>query len=244
LPALLMALAISIASAGPADADRNESPDGEKHWSFRPLAQTRGPHTLDSFIDARLAENGLRRSPAADPAKWLRRVTLDLIGLPPTPEAVLEFEQNPDFAAAIERLLASPRYGERWAQHWLDVIWWAETVGFETNKERQNAWPYRDWVIASLNADKPYDQFLFEQIAGDTVGEDAALGFLVAGPANLAGQVGRDEAAMRGARQDELDEVVRTVGQAFFGLTIKNSHPAGLTSTISARSHAAKTLQE
>ena len=136
-----MALAISIASAGPADADRNESPDGEKHWSFRPLAQTRGPHTLDSFIDARLAENGLRRSPAADPAKWLRRVTLDLIGLPPTPEAVLEFEQNPDFAAAIERLLASPRYGERWAQHWLDVIWWAETVGFETNKERQNACP-------------------------------------------------------------------------------------------------------
>src|SRR5690606_9886664 len=120
----------------------------------------------------------------------------------------------------VQRLLDSPRYGERWAQHWLDVIRWAETVGFETNLERPRAWPYRDWVIDALNADKPYDQFVFEQIAGDTVGEDAALGFLVAGPANLPGQIGRDIPAMRQARQDELDEVIQTVSQSLFGLTI------------------------
>lgn len=210
----------TVAAAAPADAGREARPVAEEHWSFKPLGRQDGPRTLDAFIDAKLAEKGLRRSPEADPATWLRRVTLDLTGLLPTPEAVAEFQLNPNLAATVDRLLSSPRYGERWAQHWLDVIRWAETVGFETNKERQNAWPYRDWVIASLNADKPYNQFLFEQIAGDTVGEDAALGFLVAGPANLAGQVGRDEAAMRGARQDELDEVIRTVGQAFFGLTI------------------------
>jgi hypothetical protein len=120
----------------------------------------------------------------------------------------------------VDQVLADHRYGERWALHWLDVIRWAETVGFETNSPRPQAWPYRDWVIDSLNADKPYDRFLFEQIAGDIVSEDAALGFLVAGPANLPGQIGRDEKAMRGARQDELDEVIRTVSQGFFGLTI------------------------
>ena len=117
-------------------------------------------------------------------------------------------------------MLQSPRYGQRWAQHWLDVIRWAETAGFETNAPRSTAWPYRDWLIESLNADKPYDQFVFEQVAGDTVGQDAALGFLVAGPANLPGQIGRDEESMRQARQDELDEVIRTVSQPFLGLTI------------------------
>ncbi|MDA7916453.1 DUF1549 domain-containing protein, partial [Verrucomicrobia bacterium] len=220
LSAFLMVLVVTTAGAAPVDSDRDTPPVQEKRWSFKPLNKQDAHLSLDSFIDAKLAEKGLHRSTPAPPATWLRRVSLDLTGLPPTPEEAAEFLQNPDSIAAVERLLASPRYGERWAQHWLDVIRWAETVGFETNKERQNAWPYRDWVIDSLNADKPYDQFLFEQIAGDTVGEDAALGFLVAGPANLAGQVGRDEAAMRGARQDELDEVVRTVGQAFFGLTI------------------------
>ena len=120
----------------------------------------------------------------------------------------------------VDRLLALPTLRGALAQHWLDVIRWAETVGFETNLARPNAWHYRDWVIRSLNEDKPYNQFVFEQLAGDTVEEDAALGFLVAGPANLPGQIGRDEAAMREARQDELDEVIRTVGQSLFGLTI------------------------
>lgn len=206
----------------PEEADQATPQDQREHWSFKSLTKL-GEHStpsIDHFIDARLAETGLVRNPTADPRSLARRIYLDLTGLPPTPEEVDAFVRQPSTAQLVDKLLASPRYGERWAQHWLDVIRWAETVGFETNAERQFAWPYRDWVIDSLNADKPYDRFLFEQIAGDTVGEDAALGFLVAGPANLPGQIGRDEAAMRGARQDELDEVINTVSQACLGLTV------------------------
>ena len=190
------------------------------HWSFKPLTVSRGDLSIDHFIDAKLAEKGLERNPVADSGTLVRRIYSNLIGLPPTPSEVAAFVQEPNVSKLIDTLLASPRYGERWAQHWLDVIRWAETVGFETNAERRYAWPYRDWVIASLNEDKPYDRFIFEQIAGDTVAEDAALGFLVAGPANLPGQIGRDEAAMRNARQDELDEVIQTVTQSFLGLTV------------------------
>lgn len=200
------------------------------HWSLQqikraiPLAGTT-VNPIDTLIDAQLEKAGLQRSNRADSITQLRRLHLVLTGLPPTPQDLQRFQDNPGeidaaYAAAVERLLDSPHYGERWAQHWLDVIRWAETVGFETNLERPNAWPYRDWVINALNADKPYNQFIFEQIAGDTVGQDAALGFLVAGPANLPGQVGRDENAMRQARQDELDEVIRTVSQGVLGLTI------------------------
>ncbi len=197
--------------------------DRRDHWSFRPLPLygTFGEErSIDAYIDEKLAKVELRQNPAADHVTLARRMYFDLTGLPPTPAQVDSFKQNPDAGTLAEQLLASPRYGERWAQHWLDVIRWAETVGFETNAERRDAWHYRDWVIAALNDDKPYDQFVFEQIAGDTVGEDSALGFLVSGPANLPGQIGRDEAAMRSARQDELDEVIRTVSQSLFGLTI------------------------
>ena len=106
------------------------------------------------------------------------------------------------FAAVVDRLLASPQYGERWAQHWLDVIRWAKTVGFETNTERPAAWHYRDWVIAAFNRDLPYDRFIRDQLAGDVTGADTALGFLVSGPALQPGQIGRDEEAMRSTQQD------------------------------------------
>lgn len=197
------------------------------HWSLRPIEPVRVPATddawisnpIDAFILSQLHRKGLSPSPPADRHTLVRRMFLVLHGIPPGPEELDRFH-SASIESLIDYLLGSPRYGERWAQHWLDVIRWAETAGFETNNPRPNAWPYRDWVIASLNADKPYDRFLFEQIAGDTVGEDAALGFLVAGPANLPGQIGRDEESMRQARQDELDEVLRTVGQAFMGLTL------------------------
>lgn len=210
---------------GQMDEDPNEITTD--HWSFQAWNEETGEeNSIDGFIRKKLTAQGLSMNPPAAPHTLIRRLHYTLTGLPPSPQQVetfvSSFNQHP--ASSIQHLadelLASPHYGERWAQHWLDIIRWAETVGFETNRERPNAWPYRDWVIESLNADKPYDRFLFEQIAGDTVGEDAALGFLVAGPANLAGQIGRDEAAMRGARQDELDEVIRTVGQAALGLTI------------------------
>ncbi|EMB16550.1 DUF1553 domain-containing protein [Rhodopirellula europaea] len=211
-----------------AEADEVES----DHWSLQPIAdiqpslsQTSQSHPIDAFVVETLNQRGLELSTQADAATLVRRVSLVLTGLPPTPEEVRAFVKHPEglevaYEELVTRLLDSPRYGVRWAQHWLDVIRWAETVGFETNSPRPNAWPYRDWIIKSLNDDKPYDRFLFEQLAGDTVGEDAALGFLVAGPANLPGQIGRDEEAMRQARQDELDEVIRTVSQGFFGLTI------------------------
>lgn len=204
----------------PDGVDLAQLEDRLDHWSFKPLAVPTGEHSIDQFIDSVLTQNGLTRNAAADARTLARRLTFGLTGLPPTPEQVADFVEDPNVGRFVDRLLASPRYGERWAQHWLDVIRWAETVGFETNAERRNAWHYRDWVIAALNDDKPYDRFVFEQLAGDTTGDDAALGFLVAGPANLPGQVGRDDAAMRGARQDELDEVISTVSQAFLGLTV------------------------
>ena len=200
----------------------------DPHWSFQPItrpATPAGMHPVDYFVETQLRKKGLQRSPMAEREVLLRRVTLDLIGLPPTVKELDDFRTDKRstsaaFSAVVDRLLASPRYGERWAQHWLDVIRWAETVGFETNIERPAAWHYRDWVIAAFNRDLPYDRFIRDQLAGDITGTDAALGFLVAGPALQPGQIGRDEEAMRSARQDELDEVIRTVSQAMFGLTI------------------------
>lgn len=213
----------------PGQMEADDADPARSHWSLQAIAAVAiaapGLHPIDALIERRLREVGLSPSPPAEPRTLLRRVSLILTGLPPTPAELDAFLQHPGgidaaYAEAVDRLLDSPRYGERWAQHWLDVIRWAETVGFETNLPRPRAWPYRDWVIESLNQDKPYDQFVFEQVAGDTVAQDAALGFLVAGPANLPGQVGRDEEAMRQARQDELDEVIGTVSQAFLGLTV------------------------
>ena len=204
----------------PDGVDQASVEDKLDHWSFQSAAASVDHDSIDRFIDESLAENGLKRNPPADPRTLVRRLFLDLTGLPPSIDDVDSFVQDPNVEKLVDQILASQHYGERWAQHWLDVIRWAETVGFETNLERKNAWPYRDWLIDAFNDDKPYDRFILEQIAGDTVGEDAALGFLVAGPANLPGQIGRDEAAMRGARQDELDEVIRTVSQAFLGLTV------------------------
>lgn len=214
------------------DGNAAKQKDALDHWAFQPMVQTDFPKTqdkdwswnvIDHFVLAQLEKKELTPSPDTDRVTWLRRVYFTLTGLPPSLEEVNAFVQNKNedaYEKVVDKLLKSPRYGERWAQHWLDVIRWSETVGFETNRPRPNAWHYRDWVIAAFNTDKPYNQFLKEQLAGDASGEDAALGFLVAGPANLAGQVGRDLEAMRQARQDEMDEVIRTVGQGLFGLTI------------------------
>jgi hypothetical protein len=201
------------------------------HWSFQPLADVTPPqlddpfiaNPIDAFILAKLREKNLEPSPPADARTLVRRVYLDVHGLPPTPE---DWEtrslgdREKAYAVLVDKLLASPRYGERWASHWLDVIRYADTHGFEVNTPRPNAWPYRDYVIRSLNDDKPYDQFLMEQIAGDQLGADAATGFLVAAPALLKGQVGKDEASMRQARADELHEVIVSVGSGAMGLTL------------------------
>ncbi len=214
-------------------ADTDIETAATNHWSLQPLRPVSPPpdiedpfvedpfvrNPIDAFVLAKLRQKGLSPSPPAKPSVLARRIHLVMLGLPPTASELKRWQASSDHRELVESVLSSPRYGERWAQHWLDVIRWAETWGFETNAPRPNAWQYRDWVIESLNADKPYDQFIFEQIAGDQAGTDAATGFLVAGPANLPGQIGKDIESMRQARQDELDEVVKTVSAAFLGLT-------------------------
>ncbi|MEZ5385873.1 MAG: DUF1553 domain-containing protein [Prosthecobacter sp.] len=203
----------------PDGVDLAKLEDRRDHWAFKPLAKP-ALHSIDAFIDAKLTEKELHRSPPADPVTWLRRVTFDLTGLPPTPEEVATFLKSKDHAAVVEHLLASPRYGEHWAQHWLDVVRYADTHGFEVNTERPNAWPYRDYVIRAFNNDTPYDRFIKEQIVGDAMGEDAATGFLVTASVLLPGQIGKDEPSKRLARQDSIDEIVVNIGQTFLGLSI------------------------
>jgi len=199
--------------------------DPADHWSFKPLLAATASASIDSFIDAKLAEHGLRRSPPAAPANLLRRLSIDLTGLPP--EAVIGAiadHRSPitdeDWASLVDEMLASPHYGERWAQHWLDVVRYADTHGFEVNTERLHAFPYRDYVIDAFNADLPYDRFIREQVAGDTLGADAATGFLVTSSVLLPGQIGKDAPSMRLARQDSLDEIVTNIGQTFLGLSV------------------------
>ncbi|MDZ4403872.1 PSD1 and planctomycete cytochrome C domain-containing protein [Prosthecobacter sp.] len=210
---------INEGAVWPDGVDLAKLEDRRDHWSFKPLNKsTIG--SIDGFIEAKLKENSLAKSPEADPISWLRRVTFDLTGLPPTPEEAAEFLKSKDHAAVVERLLASPRYGERWAQHWLDVVRYADTHGFEVNTERPNAWPYRDYVIRAFNNDTPYDRFIKEQLVGDAMGQDAATGFLVTASVLLPGQIGKDDQSKRLARQDSIDEIVVNIGQTFLGLSI------------------------
>ncbi len=205
------------------------------HWAFQPVARPAVPavpapgvrvrvrNPIDAFIAARLAEKGLTPSPEADPRTLVRRLHLILHGLPPTPRQVEAFvaDARPDaYERLVEEMLASPRYGERWARHWLDVIPFGETHGFEVNTPRANAWPYRDYVIEAFNKDTPYPRFILDQLAGDTTGVDAATGFIVAAAALLPGQVGKDEESKLKARQDELNEMIAGAGGAFLGLTL------------------------
>ena len=195
--------------------------DKRDHWAFKPLASKGG--SLDSFIEDKLAVQGLTLAPEADRRTLIRRLYLVLHGLPPTPEEVDAFAASNDpraYEQMVDRLLASPRYGERWARHWLDVIAFGETHGFEVNTPRPNAWPYRDYVISALNQDTPYPQFILEQLAGDSLGVDAATGFIVANAALLPGQIGKDEESKAKARQDELNDMVSITGGAFLGLTL------------------------
>ncbi len=193
------------------------------HWSFQPLAGKFSANSLDAFVHAKLAENGLKSSSKADRPTLLRRVFLDLTGLPPAPQDVKMFVQDTDpkaYEKVVERLLQSPRFGEHWAQHWLDVIRYADTRGYEYNTLRNHTWPFRDWVIDALNRDLPYDQFVFQQIAGDTVGIDPATGFLVTAPLPTPAEVGQVPSAIKAARFNALDEIVQNVGASILGLTV------------------------
>lgn len=200
------------------------------HWSFQPVkkpvpvSSSRNP--IDAFLDEKIKQAGLQANESADPENLIRRVHITLTGLPPTPEEVSSFVKawsgNPEetYASLVDSQLASPHFGERWAQHWLDVIRWAETNGSESNLYRKNAWIYRDYVIRSFNNDTPYDRFITEQLAGDQMDAGEATGFLVAGPHVPAATVGREPSAIRQARADRMDEIMQTLGASMMGVTV------------------------
>jgi cytochrome c553 len=202
-------------------------------WSFQPLAnveRTAGMHPVDQWIDKQIMERKLKPMPEADRRTLIRRVTYDLTGLPPTPAEVQAFVKSDDpkaYEKLVERLLNSRRYGEHWARHWLDVVHYGETHGYDKDQPRPNAWPYRDYVIRSLNDDKPYRKFVQEQLAGDvlypgTVDGIEALGFLSAGPWDFIGHAEVPESKIDGkiARHLDRDDFVANTMGTFVGLTV------------------------
>ena len=216
--------------------------DSSGAWAFKPIVrpplpnapnskpETRSPKRspVDHFILAKLAEHKLSPARPADKTTLLRRVTFNLTGLPPTAAELDAFlaDRSPDaFATVVDRLLASPRYGERWARHWLDLARFSESDGFEYDKMREHAWRYRDYLIRSFNEDKPYARFVREQIAGDAlepVTRDGiiATGFLVAGPYDEAGNSSVSASLKARIREEEMEDVIAAVGQTFLGMTV------------------------
>ena len=202
-----------------------------KFWSFQPVKRSALPTVqqaawvkspIDAFVLAKLEANHLTPAPPADKAVLLRRAYYDLTGLPPTPAETEAFLRDPSpnaFEKIVDRLLASPRYGERWARHWLDVVRYADTNSFERDGLKPNAWRFRDYVIDAFNQDKPYDQFVKEQVAGDELEPVTADGITATGFYRLG--IWDDEPADRmQAHMDQFDDMVTTTGQAFLGLTV------------------------
>ena len=203
--------------------------EGTDHWAFqeikRPKVPTVTSNPIDFFIEQRLIKEGIPKGEEADPLTLIRRASIVLTGLPPQPSRVAEFLRDypnrPGDLFQIGRWITRiSHFGERWAQHWLDVIRWAETNGSESNLYRKMAWVYRDYVIRAFNQDLPYDEFVRQQLAGDGVGVGEALGFLVAGPHVPAATVGQEPSAIRQARADRMDEIMQTVGASMLGVTM------------------------
>jgi len=208
----------------------------KQHWAFQPITDPLPPETsdpiwiqspIDQFVAHRLEQEGMQPAPPADKRTLIRRATFDLTGLPPTVDEVNAFltDSSPDsFARVIDRLLSSPRYGERWGRHWLDLVRYATSNGADENHGLPNAWRYRDWVVRMINQDLPIDQFIVQQLAGDLlpVPDDeqqvgdllTATGMLVIGPKMLAEQ-DKDKMII-----DIVDEQVDTVGRTMLGLTV------------------------
>ncbi len=228
-----------IRAGAPYDRALGRGGQAAAWWSLQPVQRPVPPpdvsgtarNPIDGFVHERLRARGLHPAPPADRRTLIRRVTFDLIGLPPTPEEIDAFVSDPAADAyenVVDRLLASPHFGERWARHWMDVVHFAETHGHDQDVPREHAWPYRDYLIESFNTDKPYGRFVAEQIAGDVLFPDdpratVALGFLAAGP--------WDESSLRDIREDTLDrkagqyldrdDMVGTVGLAFLSTTVQ-----------------------
>ena len=227
-------LPLLIAAASPAYAEpareMSFSPEQRAYWALQPVerhdppvlsgpARVRNP--VDSFVLAKLSDEGLAPSPQADKAALVRRVFLDVTGLPPSPEDVSAFvaDDSPEaYERLVDRLLASPHYGERWGRHWLDLARYAESGGFEQDITRPNAWRYRDYVSDAFNADKPYDKFVQEQIAGDELWpERPDARIATAFNRNYAEEPNQKDLLL--ARQETLHDITSVVGSTFLGLT-------------------------
>ncbi len=226
---------VAMGAPLPAPAEAPDAPglvsgpslaEGAKHWAFRPVRDVpvpaKAPHPVDAFLVEALDARGLAPAREADPATVLRRVTFDLTGLPPSPaelEAFLKDAAPGAFERVVDRLLASPRYGERWGRHWLDLVRYADSNGVDEDVNHPHAWRYRDYVIAAFNQDKPYDRFLREQLAGDLAAPpDAegiiATGWLAMGPKMLA------EPDLEKMKMDIADEQIDVMSRTFLGLTL------------------------
>ncbi len=219
------------AAAPPSKGEFHISEQDRAHWAFQPVRRPAIPavkdrqwasNPIDSFILAKLEAKGFVPNPPATKRELIRRAYYDLTGLPPTPSAVQAFVADESPCAwehLIDRLLASPRYGEKWGRHWLDLVRFAETNSYERDGRKPNAWRYRDYVIRALNADKPYDRFLREQLAGDELPDGGLDGLIATGYYRLG--IWDDEPTDREqARYDGLDDIVATTGQVFLGLTV------------------------
>ena len=219
----------------------NESTTDDLWWAIQPLTRPTIPesanfqpgwatHPIDRFIAAKHAEKDLRPSPPADRQTFIRRATFNLTGLPPTPAEVSAFVNDNSTGATqrlIDRLLTSPRYGERWARHWMDVAHYAETHGHDEDAIRENAWPYRDWLIESFNNDKPYARFVREQVAGDVLFPDdpaatRGIGFLATGPWDESSQMGISDGTIdkKIAQYLDRDDMIATVMSTFVSTTV------------------------
>ena len=229
-----------------AEGDANRDPRLD-HWAWQPIRHPDPPapveafqslpgvepdrNPIDAFVRATLAAEGMRPTAVADRRTLIRRLSFDLLGLPPTPEEIDAFVADVDPAAyenLVERMLASPRYGERWARHWLDVVHYGDTHGYDKDKQRPHAWPYRDWVIGAFNADLPWARFVADQIAGDVLRPDdsgaiEATGMLAAGPWDFIGHVEVPETKTDGkiARHLDRDDMVANTIGTFASVTIQ-----------------------
>ncbi|WP_373651403.1 DUF1549 domain-containing protein [Schlesneria sp. DSM 10557] len=231
---------IDQGAAWPDGVDKAKLADKYDWWSLKPLVrpgipsagqQARFSSPIDAFIVARLQQIGLQLSPEADRRTLARRLYFDLTGLPPDPDEVDAFVADTDpnaYENLVDRLLASPHYGERWARHWLDVVHYGDTHGYDKDKPRPNAWPYRDYVIRAFNTDKPYAQFIHEQLAGDILAPfdaDAvtATGFIAAGPWDFIGHAEVPESKTDGmiARMLDRDDMVSNACNTFLSLTVQ-----------------------
>jgi Protein of unknown function (DUF1553)/Protein of unknown function (DUF1549) len=228
----LIAFGLALAFVPQTIAEPPKAEGKEKHWAFQPVQRPDLPavsdpawscNPIDRFVLAKLEAEGVKLVGAADRRTLIRRLYLDLIGLPPTPNEVRTFldDRSPDAVAkVVDDLLARPQYGERWARHWLDVVRYAETNGYERDGDKPHAWRYRDYVIDALNQDKSYNRFLVEQLAGDEVdGSDASA--QIATTFLRLGTWDDEPAEPLVDRYDQLDDVLGTAATAFLGITLR-----------------------